>query len=336
MFARPPLVVALAYDGLCTFEFGCAVEVFGVPRPEFDPPLYRFATCAVDHGPLRAAGGLRVEAGHGLEILSEARTVIVPGWKGATTAPSQELAEALRAAHKAGARIASICSGATVLAFAGLLDGRKATTHWRYAESFRRLFPAVEVVEDVLYIDEGQILTSAGSAAGLDLCLHMVRQDYGPEIANAVARRLIIAPHRDGGQAQFVRQPVPPPDRAGRLAPLLDRVKGDLKRHYSVADLAELSGISQRSLLRRFREATGSPPHDWLIKQRVRKAQEMLEASDMAIETIAFECGFGSPESLRHHFRRVAQTTPGRYRKSFGRNSPELHKECLTGRGAVT
>lgn len=313
----PPRVVAVVYDGLCTFEFGCVVEVFGLPRPEFERPLYRFATAAAEPGPLRAAGGLRVEADGGLELLTAADIIVVPGWRDIERPPPRKLVAELQAAIARGARVASICSGSALLAHAGLLEGRRATTHWRYAEAFRTLFPDLRIEEDVLYVDEGQVLTSAGSAAGLDLCLHLVRRDYGIEIANQVARRLVIPPHRDGGQAQFVARPVSPPDRDQRLAPLLDRLRADPARAYDMADLAAMAGISQRSLLRRFREATGASPHAWLTRMRIRHAQDLLESTGLSIEQIATASGFGSAESLRHHFRRQIRTSPNQYRKAF-------------------
>jgi AraC family transcriptional activator FtrA len=203
-----PLVVALAYDGLCTFEFAIVAEVFGLDRPEMGPGWYRFAAAAVEPGPLRAHGGLRVEVDGGLELLEAADLVVVPGWKGAGVPVPGALTAAL-VAHARGARLASICSGAFVLAATGLLDGRRAATHWRYAEALGRAHPRVEVDAGVLYVEEGRVLTSAGSAAGIDLMLHVVRSDFGADAANAVARRLVVPAHRSGGQAQFIERPVP-------------------------------------------------------------------------------------------------------------------------------
>src|SRR5882672_9282324 len=211
-------VVALAYDRLATFEFGIVVEVFGLPRPEIKVPWYRFEVCALDRGPLRATGGVTIRAGAGLGALSRAGTIIIPGWRDPEERPPEALLTALRAAHARGARLVTICSGVFVLAAAGLLDGRRATTHWRYVERLRSLHPQIRVEPDVLYVDEGSILTSAGSAAGIDLCLHVVRRDYGAEIANQVARRLVMPPHRDGGQAQYVQDPIRS-DASGGLAP---------------------------------------------------------------------------------------------------------------------
>lgn len=217
--ATPPLVVALAYDGLCTFEFGVAVEVFGLSRPELGPDWYRFAVAALDAGPLRAVGGIRVEADGGLDLLDQADIIIIPGWRGAREPVPGDLIAALHRADKRGTRVLSICSGAFVLAAAGLLNGRRATTHWRYAATLVELYPDIRVMPDVLYVDEGNILTSAGSAAGIDLCLHLVRRDFGSEAANSVARRLVVQPHREGGQAQFIEAPVPTAREGARLAP---------------------------------------------------------------------------------------------------------------------
>ncbi len=222
------LVVTLAYDGLCTFEFGIAIEVFGLHRPEMGPDWYRFAVCAVDQGPLRAVGGFRVVADGGLELLEEAGTIIIPGWRGAREPVPPALIDSLRRAHDRGVRLMSICSGVFVLAAAGLLSGRRATTHWHYVEPFSAAYPDVKVEPDVLYVDEGNILTSAGSAAGIDLCLHVVRHDFGAEIANRLARRLVVPPHREGGQAQFIERPVPNAREGVRFGPLLDRMRARL------------------------------------------------------------------------------------------------------------
>ena len=201
-------VAVLVYDGLCTFEFGIAVEMFGLPRPEFDD-WYRFGLCAVDDGPMRAAGGMRVLAEGGLDGIARAGTVIVPGWRGVDSPPPAALLDALRKAHARGARLMSFCSGVFVLAASGLLDGRRATTHWRYVQALAERFPRIQVEPEVLYVDEGDLLTSAGSAAALDLSLHLIRRDFGPEMANAVARRAVVPAHRDGGQAQFIQSPLP-------------------------------------------------------------------------------------------------------------------------------
>jgi len=310
-----PLVACLVYEGLCAFEFGIAAEVFGLPRPEMGGGWYRFVTCAAEPGPFAAIGGLRVTPEAGLEALSAAGTIVVPGWRGE---PAAELLEALRAAHARGARLVSICSGAFLLARAGVLDGLRATTHWRYAQELQAHHPGLRVEPDVLYVDEGQVLTSAGSAAGIDLCLHIVRRDHGPEIANQVARRLVMPAHRNGGQAQFIERPVPPrPD--SRLAGLIGTLEGRLDQPLSVASMAALAAMSERTFIRRFREATGRTPADWLIGARVERARELLEGGGAAIDAVAAASGFGSAATLRHHFRRKVGLSPAEYRSRFGR-----------------
>ncbi len=316
-------VVAIAYDGLCTFEFGVAVEVFGLPRPEMGPDWYEFAVCAADAGELRGIGGVRILADGDLGLLKTAGTIIVPGWRGIDTPVPDSLSTALRQAHAAGARILSICSGVFVLAAADLLDGKRATTHWRYAEALSARFPAIRVEPDVLYIDEGSVLTSAGSAAGIDLCLHLVRRDFGTEAANKVARRLVVPPHRDGGQAQFVERPVPAPYESSRLAPLLDRLRQDAHSDYTIEAMAQVVGMSPRTFLRRFQAATGTTPGKWLLAERLAKARDLLEATSEPIQQIAEASGFGSADTMRHHFRQKLGTTPAAYRNSFSRGELE-------------
>jgi AraC family transcriptional activator FtrA len=308
-------VVALAYDGLCSFEYGIAVEMFGLARPEFEH-WYSFHTCAVDRGVMRAAGGLQVRAELGLEGLERAGTIIVPGWRGVDAAPPDRLIEALRAAHARGARLLSFCSGVFVLAATGLLDGRAATTHWRYADALAARYPRVRIKPDVLYIDEGQLLTSAGSAAAIDLSLHLIRRDYGPGVANQVARRAVVPTHRDGGQAQFI--PAPLPEQGAALGQLLEWMRRHLQQPLALPQLAERARMSERTLLRRFEEATGHSPKQWLTQERLARARDMLEGSDLAVEQIADACGFGSADTLRHHFRRSLQLSPARYRERFG------------------
>jgi AraC family transcriptional regulator, transcriptional activator FtrA len=316
-----PLVVAIAYDGLCTFEFGCAVEVFGLPRPEMGENWYRFAVVSTDPSPLRATGGVQLITDGGLDLLAKAGTIIIPGWRAVDAPVPEALCAALRDAHAAGARIMSLCSGAFVLAAAGLLEGRDATTHWRYAEQLVRRFPGLRFMPDVLYVDEGSILTAAGSAAGLDLCLHLVRRDWGPGIANQVARRLVLPAHRQGGQAQYVERPVPRERASGsRLGLLLDRVRATLDQDWPVERLAAEAAISIRALHRRFRETVGQSPGVWLTAERIARARELLEGSALSIEDVAVACGFGSAAVLRHHFRAVLGTSPAAY----GLASPSL------------
>jgi AraC family transcriptional activator FtrA len=313
-------VVALAYDRMATFEFGIVVEVFGLPRPEIKAPWYRFEVCALDRGPLRATGGVTIRAARGLRALSRAGTIVIPGWRDPDERPPEALLKALRAAHARGARLVTICSGVFVLAAAGLLDGRRATTHWRYVERLRALHPRVRVEPDVLYVDEGQVLTSAGSAAGIDLCLHVVRRDYGAEIANQVARRLVVSPQREGGQSQYVPTPVPPA-RTGGLGRALEWAQRRLGEDLSVARWARQAAMSPRTFARRFRDETGTTPHRWLLHQRVLAAQQRLETTSRSIDEVAEDVGLRTAATLRLHFRRALRTTPTAYRRRFSRLS---------------
>ncbi|WP_431301830.1 transcriptional regulator FtrA [Sediminicoccus sp. BL-A-41-H5] len=312
-----PLVVALAYDGLCTFEFAIVAEIFGLPRPEMGPGWYRFATAAVEPGPLRAHGGLRFEAEGGPELLERADLIVVPGWKGADVPVPAELAAMLRRAWERGARLASICSGAFVLAATGLLDGRQAATHWRYAEALAARHPSLTVNASVLYVEEGRVLTSAGSAAGLDLMLHIVRADFGLAAANSVARRLVLPAHRRGGQAQFIERPVPPA-REGRLSALLDAVRAEPGRDWTVAAMAREAAMSPRTFLRRFIATTGLPPAEWVAAARVEEARRLLETTRLPVEEIALRAGFGNALALRRHFRARIGLAPRAYREGFG------------------
>jgi AraC family transcriptional activator FtrA len=311
----PHLVAAVAYDGLCTFEFGCVVELFALRRPELGVPWYRFAVCAAERGPLRAAGGITVAAPYSLKLLARADTIVVPGWRDADEAPPAPLVEAIRAAHARGARLASICSGVFVLAAAGVLDDRAATTHWRYVERLAQRHPRIRVRPNALYVDEGQVLTSAGSAAGLDMLVHLVRRDHGPKVANQVAQRLVIPPHREGDQAQYVPRPVA--NEAGRLARLLDWLRANLSAGHTISSLSRRASMSPRTLLRRFKDATGVAPGEWLIRERVAAARDLLESGRLPLERVAERVGFGSAESFRRHFRLLVGTPPAAYRKRF-------------------
>jgi AraC family transcriptional activator FtrA len=316
----PPLVVTLASDRLAMFEFGITAEFFALSRPELDFLPYRFAVAAADPPPLRGLGGIRVDVDGGLELLHEADLIVVPGWRDLDETPRPEITRALRAAVERGARVASICSGAFLLGHAGLLDGRRATTHWRHTERLARLFPAARVEPDVLYVDEGQVMTSAGSAAGIDLMLHLVRKDYGPHVANMFARRMVVPPHRDGGQSQFVVQPIAVRTN-DRIASVADWMAGNLRNAITIEALADRAAMSVRTFTRRFRAATGTAPIEWLIRLRVRRAQDLLETTGAPIDHIAHESGFGAPETLRHHFRKVVGTSPSAWRASFRGNA---------------
>lgn len=254
-----------------------------------------------------------------LDRLAMAGTVIVPGWQGIDVPVPERTLDALRKAHAQGARLMSICSGSFVLAATGLLDGKRATTHWRYADALQRRYPRVQVDADVLYVDEGNLLTSAGSAAGLDLCLHLVRRDHGPVIANQVARRLVIAPHREGGQAQFIEAPVASTGR-NSLSSLLDTLSRRLDEPLRIADLAQWAAMSERTFLRRFQAATGVTPAEWMTRMRLDRARGLLESTGLSIEQIAGQTGLGSATTMRHHFRNRMGVSPAEYRKRFSQD----------------
>jgi AraC family transcriptional regulator, transcriptional activator FtrA len=308
------LVAVLAHEGVSTFELGIAIEVFGLPGMGSD--WYRVVTCSDRPGEkLSANGGVAIVTDAGLDTLAGAGTIIVPGSPDIDAPPSPAVVAALIEAHAKDKRIASICSGVFVLAAAGLLDGRRAAVHWANAEALGRRYPRIAVDANVLYVDEGNILTSAGRAAGLDLCLHIVRRDYGIESANLAARRLVVAPHRSGGQAQFIPRPVPP--EGDRLGDVFAWARRNLDRDLSIDRLAEKARMSRRTLIRRCAAATGLAPGEWVLQARVAEACRLLEATPMPIEQVAAAVGLGSAENLRHQFRTRLRTTPTRYRSSF-------------------
>ncbi len=318
-------VVAFTYDGLCTFEFGVVVEMFGLPRPELSVPWYDFRVCALDRGPLRATGGITIQPRAGLRAFNDAGTIVIPGWRNPDERPPAPLLNALRAAHARGTRLVTICSGVFVLAAAGLLNGKRATTHWRYAETLQSRYPEVQVEADVLYVDEGQILTSAGSAAGIDLCLHIVRSDFGADIANQVARRLVMPPQREGGQSQYIPAPIRR-DATNGLASVLDWAQRKLHEPLTIDRLARRANMSGRTFARRFREETGTTPHHWLTHQRLLAAQHRLETTDDSIDTIADAVGLRTAATLRLHFRDRLGTTPTAYRRRFSTKGTNSHQ----------
>lgn len=315
------IVAAVAYDRLCTFEFGCTVELFALPRPELDVPWYEFAVCAAERGPIRATGGIIVQVTHSLRLLERADTIVIPGWRDADEPPPAQLLRKLRQSYDRGARLCSICSGVFVLAAAGVLAGKRATTHWKYLDRLVTRYPDIRVEPNALYVDEGQVLTSAGSAAGLDMLVHLVRKDFGPRIANQVAQRLVIPPHREGGQAQFVPRPVASDER-GRLAKLLDWIRAHLAAEHTIESLAGQAAMSPRTLQREFKAATGLAPYAWIVRERIERAKELLETGRLPAQRIAERVGMGSAESLRHHFRMRVGTTPAQYRARFSRRQP--------------
>ena len=314
---RAHRVACLAFEGLAPFELGVAAEVFALARPELDVEhWYEFELCAPRPGPLRVVGGFSVVVPHGLEALERADTVLLPGVPDPHEDPPEPVLAALRAAHARGARMVSICSGAFALAAAGLLDGREAATHWRYAALLAERFPAVRVDADVLYVDGGSVLTSAGTAAGIDVCLHLVRRDHGAEIANRVARRMVVAAHRDGGQAQFVERPVARTERDDPVGRAMQHALERLAAPLSVTELARSAHLSPRQLERRFRAATGTSPGRWLIAQRVQASLPMLESGAESVEQVAGAVGF-TPAGYRRHFRARLGISPAAYRQRF-------------------
>ncbi len=309
--ANPPLVCILTYNNLCMFEFGIALEVFALPRPELSQ-WYDYKVIATKSGKINGMGGVSIAASHDLTLLAQATLIVVPGWSGEV---SDALRVALTNAHANGVRIATICSGVFLPAACGLLSGKKATTHWRYAQKLQQEYPDIKVNPDVLYIDEGLMLTSAGSAAGLDLCLHIVRNDFGHKVANIVARRLVLPVYREGGQAQFVPRPII--KNNDLFSPLLDEIRSTLNEDWPVKRMTDKAAISSRTLLRRFKDATGESPLTWITMERLALVRELLETTKLNINQIANASGFISPELLRHHFKRHYQLSPLRYRSQF-------------------
>lgn len=316
---NPGLLAILAYRDLHLFEYAIAVEVFMLERPDLGVPWYHSVIVAAEPGPIRGIGGTLIRPTAAWSALAKADTIIVPGWVRFDAPIPARLAAALRAAHARGARIVSICSGAYVLADAGLLDGRRATTHWMYTERFRARFPRVQFDDDVLYVDAGNLITSAGSAAGIDACLHLVRRDFGVAVTNKVARRMVCAPHREGGQAQYVECPVP--DLRGRRSAFdraLDDARRRLDEQLGVAEFARRALMSERSFTRHFHRTQGLSPGAWLARERVARARQLLEASALPLTEVGRRCGYGSPETFRSAFRRAVGVAPGAYRARFG------------------
>lgn len=313
-----PTVALLTAGHLLHFELAVAYEIFGNPPREATQGWYDVQLCGP--GPVRV-GPFVVEPDHGLDQVAGADTVIVPACVDIDDPPPPELIEAVRAAHESGARVASLCTGAFVLGAAGLLDGRRATTHWAHAAELSARHPKALVDPDVLYTDNGSVLTAAGKAAAVDLCLHLVHLDHGAAIANSVARRLVMPPHRPGGQAQFVSTPV---QVSGDhvLAHVLAWVQQRLDQPLTVTDMARKANTSPRNLGRQFRSVMGQTPIQWLLTQRVRRAQELLEATDKSIESVAVATGMGTATTLRRQFKRVVGVPPDSYRRSFRSKEP--------------
>ena len=329
MAQRPHTVVTVLDRRVSMFELAVPCEVFGIPRPELHDPWYRHLICSTRRAPIDTGQGVKLHVEHGLEALEEADTIVLgppfgsspPDISDSPPPVDPALIEGLRTAHARGARLLSVCTGAFTLAATGLLDGKRATTHWMHAADLARMHPAIEVDPGVLYVDEGAILTSAGTAAGIDLCLHVLREDFGAEVANAVARRMVIPPHRDGGQAQYVDTPVPSVEEGDALNDTMAWAAAHLDEDISVRALAGRAAMSQRTFARRFTAATGTTPRQWLIAQRILLAQRLLETTDESIERVAELSGFGSAAGLRQHFERRVRSSPQAYRRTFRREA---------------
>lgn len=313
---QPKRIVALIYPQLCLFEFSCVAEIFGLDRPELPQQIYQFETVSFTNQAVETQYGGVVHPSLAIEAVLGSDTLLIPGWQGVTQAVAPELLEFLRVFNRKGGRIVTICSGAYPVASSGLLDGRALSTHWRYAETFREKFPDIEICADKLYIDCNDIITSAGSAAGLDVCLHLIRKDYGSKIANSVARRLVIPPVREGNQAQFITDPVPV--RSGSsIAPVLDNIRQNLAHSHSIESLASFANMSVRTFMRKFKAATGQTPKAWMISERMLLSLQLLESSTLSVDAIAEHIGFESASAFRHHFREKFNTTPSAFRDTF-------------------
>ncbi|MCP2310249.1 transcriptional regulator GlxA family with amidase domain [Kitasatospora paracochleata] len=320
---RRETVAVLLFSGAPIFESSIPLSVFGVDRQDAGVPRYRLLVCGGEEGPLTTTGGLTLTAPYGLEALARAGTIVVPAWRSISQPPPVEAIAALRKAHHEGARIIGLCTGAFVLAAAGLLDGRPATTHWMYAPTLAKRYPRVHVDPRELFVDDGDVLTSAGTAAGIDLCLHVVRSDHGAEAANALARRLVVPNRRSGGgQAQYIDQSLPEEIGNDPLAEVVTWALENLNQQFDVEVLAARAYMSRRTFDRRFRTLTGSAPLQWLITQRVLQAQRLLETSDLSVDDVARRCGFRSPVALRGHFRRQLGVSPAAYRTNYRARRP--------------
>lgn len=307
-------VVLLGYESLRTFEFGCAVEIFGLERPELNVDWYDFKVCGIESSTVDAVGGVSVTFEHGPEILDQADTIILPGWRDVNEQPPEALLKALKRAHQRNARICSICTGAFVLAAAGLLNGRAVTTHWHHSNLLSERYPNLRVSPTSIYIEDGNILTSAGSAAGLDMMLYVVRQDYGYRVANMVAQRLVIPAYRDGEQLQIISQELMATSQT-KIAEVVDWVRERLSEPHSVESLAKQMDMTPRTFQRTFKNVLGLPVIEWLTRARIDRAKELLATTPSSVSHIAYHCGFNSESAFRHQFRKLVSQTPTEFRR---------------------
>lgn len=318
-------IAVVAFEGMTPFHLSVPCLVFGTVIDETTPP-FEVVVCAAEGKALRTSAGFSIAVERDLSAIDEADIVVMPAWFDDCRRAPAELIERLQRAHARGARVVGLCLGAFPVAQAGLLDGKTATTHWELADALSRLYPKVKVDRDVLYVDEGNVLTSGGVAAGLDCCLHLLRELRGAEAANRVARRLLIAPQRQGGQAQFIEHPLPSKPSEGRFSEVLDWVLHNLAQPHGIDALAERAAMSRRNFTRHFRQATGTSFKQWLLSQRLAQAQRMLECTNAAIEVVADEAGFGTALSLRQHFRAQLHTSPSSYRRQFRAGGQQLQR----------
>ncbi|MCW0213288.1 MAG: helix-turn-helix domain-containing protein [Pseudonocardia sp.] len=315
-------VAVLVLPDLAVFEFGVLCEVFGMDRSDDGLPVLEFRVCGQVAGePIATTAGVDVTPRFGLDGLRGADLVAIPATR--MREFPEEVLEALRQAERDGATLLTVCSGVFVLAAAGILDGRRCTSHWHSVDELRARYPHVTVDPDVLYVDDGNLITSAGTAAGIDACLHLVRRELGSEVVNGIARRMVVPPQRDGGQRQFIERPIPECS-ADSLGPVLDWMLAHLDVEHSVADLARRAAMSERTFARRFTTETGTTPHRWLTRQRVLHARRLLEGTDLGVDAVAARCGFGSATLLRHHFRKAVGVAPADYRRSFRSSEPDM------------
>ena len=309
-------VAVIALHDVAAFELGVVCEVFGTDRSRNGLPRYDFSICTVDGGPVRTSSGFEIVPHADLGPLATADLIAVPAHPVRCDAPAAVL-DAMRAANERGAQFVSVCSGAFLLGEAGLLDGRRCTTHWMYAEELSRRFPTATVECESLYVEDGNVLTSAGTAAGIDACLHLVRKLHGSAIATSLARRMVVPPHRDGGQSQYIETPIPKRPEGSTLEPMLVWLVANLHEPVNVEQLADRAHMAPRTFARRFRAEVGTTPHDWVTNQRVLLARRLLEETDLGVESVATKAGFGDAATLRHHFTRRVGATPHAYRSTF-------------------
>ncbi|MBI3897711.1 MAG: helix-turn-helix domain-containing protein [Gammaproteobacteria bacterium] len=314
---RANTIAVIAFNNICPFHLAVPIAVFAEDRCDAGVPKFELLVCAAERGALQTSGGFSINVSYGLRDLAKAKTIIVPSWRNPDELPPADLLTALRKAHARGARLVGLCLGAFVLAAAGILDRRPATTHWLWAPAFAKRYPQVQVKPDVLYVDDGDVLTSAGTAAGIDCCLHLLRRQYGAEAASRVARRLVVPPHRQGGQAQYIEQPLPKTETIDRFSEVLTGMAKHLERPHRLDGLAKRALMSRRTFTRRFRQVTGTTVGKWLLNQRLSMAQRLLETTDKPVERIAQLAGFGSSVSLRQRFATAFKISPSAYRREF-------------------